>query len=88
MYLKGVGPAQKAGIAPGAKITSVDGRSFSPAVLREAVASGEPLELMLRSGDHISTHKVDYHGGEKYPHLERENGKPDLLAEIVRSKAP
>jgi hypothetical protein len=28
---------------------------------------------------------VDYHGGEKYPHLERENGKPDLLDEIVKS---
>ncbi len=82
------GPVQKAGIAPGAKITSVDGRGFSPTVLREAAASGEPIELMVRNGEHISTHRVDYSGGEKYPHLERENGKPDLLTEIVRSKVP
>ncbi len=82
------GPVQKAGIAPGAKITSVDGRSFSPSVLREAAGSGEPVELMVRNGEHISTHKVDYRGGERYPHLERENGKPDLLAEIVRTKVP
>jgi hypothetical protein len=41
--------------------------------------------LTVRNGEHISTHKVDYHGGERYPHLERENGKPDLLAEIVRA---
>ena len=79
------GPVQKAGIAPGAKITSVDGRAFSPTVLREAAASGEPIELMVRNGEHISTHRVDYSGGEKYPHLERQNGKPDLLAEIVRA---
>ncbi len=82
------GPAQKAGLAPGAKITSVDGRAFSPTVLREAAASSEPVELMVRNGEHISTHKVDYHGGEKYPHLEREIGKPDLLAEILRSRVP
>jgi len=79
---------QKAGIAPRAKITSVDGRAFSPTILRQAAASGEPIELMVRSGEHISTHKVDYRGGDKYPHLERENGKPDVLAEIVRSKVP
>ena len=79
------GPVQKAGIAPGAKITSVDGRAFSPSVLREAAASGEPIELMVRNGEHISTHRVDYSGGEKYPHLERQNGKPDLLSEILRS---
>ena len=82
------GPVQKAGIAPGAKITSVDGRTFSPIVLREAAASGEPIELMVRNGDHISTHRVDYSGGEKYPHLERENAKPDLLSGILRSRVP
>jgi predicted metalloprotease with PDZ domain len=82
------GPVQKAGIAPGAKITSIDGRAFSPTVLREAAASDGPLEFMVRSGDHISTHKVDYHGGEKYPHLDRENNKPDLLSDIVRAKVP
>jgi len=79
------GPVQKAGIAPGAKITSVDGRAFSTTALREAAASGEPIELMVRNGEHISTHRVDYHSGERYPHLERVNGKPDLLTEIVRA---
>ena len=82
------GPVQRAGFAPGAKITSVDGRAFSPTVLREAAASGEPVELVVRNGEHSSTHRVDYRGGDKYPHLERENGKPDLLAEIVRTKVP
>ena len=32
------GPAQKAGIAPSAKLIAVNGRQFTPTVLREAVA--------------------------------------------------
>ena len=84
-------PGAKSGHRAGATITSVNGRQFSPTVLREAVQgaakSGEPIELMVRNGEYISTHKVDYHGGEKYPHLERRNGKPDMLTEIVRPRA-
>jgi hypothetical protein len=30
---------------------------------------------------------VEYHGGEKYPHLEATSGKTDVLAEISRMKA-
>jgi hypothetical protein len=42
--------------------------------------------LVAKNGDYFSTHKVDYRGGERYPHLERMNGKPDLLMEIVRPR--
>ena len=84
------GPMQKAGIAPGAKITSVDGRQYSAAVLRESVQSastiGDPIEVVVKNGEYFSTHKVDYRGGEKYPHLERENRKPDVLSDIVRAR--
>jgi len=30
--------------------------------------------------------KLDYHGGEKYPHLVRVESNPDLLTEIYRAK--
>ncbi len=84
------GPVQKAGIAPGARITSVNGRQFTAAQLRDAVqsaaSSGEPIELVVKNGDYFSTHNVDYRGGEKYPHLERAAGKADMLAEIVRAR--
>jgi hypothetical protein len=43
---------------------------------------------MVQNGEHISTHKVDYRGGDKYPHLEREGGKPDMFANILRPIAP
>jgi hypothetical protein len=32
--------------------------------------------------------KIDYHGGEKYPHLERDSSAPDLLDDIVKPLAP
>jgi len=32
------------------------------------------------------TYKIDYHGGEKYPHLVRDDSKPDLLTEILKAK--
>ena len=84
------GPVQKAGIAPGARITSVNGRQFTAALLREAVQSaangGDSIELVVKNGDYFSTHSVDYRGGEKYPHLERAAGRPDLLMEIVRPR--
>jgi predicted metalloprotease with PDZ domain len=84
-------PAQKAGVIPGATITSVDGRQFTTTVLREevrgAAKTAGPIELMIRNGEYTSTRKVDYHGGERYPHLERRNGQPDMLTEIVQPRA-
>ncbi len=59
-------------------------------MLREAVQmagnGGEPIELVVKNGDYFSTHNVDYRSGEKYPHLERASGRPDLLADIVRAR--
>ena len=84
-------PAQKAGVVPGAMITSVNGRQFTATVLREevqsAAKSSDPVELTVRSGEYTSTRKVDYHGGERYPHLVRRTGQPDMLTEIVQSRA-
>jgi predicted metalloprotease with PDZ domain len=81
------GPADRAGVAPLVKIVAVDGRQFSTGLLREAIEAAaskpEPLELLVRSGEFYKTYKVDYHGGERYPHLERDPSKPDLLSQIV-----
>jgi len=83
------GPAQKAGIAPAVKLIAVNNRQFNETVLREAIqhaaSSPEPIALLTRSGEYFSVHTVDYHGGEKYPHLVRDESKPDLLSQIGRS---
>jgi predicted metalloprotease with PDZ domain len=85
-------PAASAGIAPGMKLVAVNGRRWSPddlhAAIRRAKTGGEPIELLIENEDFFQTYRVDYHGGERYPHLERISGKPDLLGEIARMKAP
>jgi len=85
-------PAAQAGIAPEMKLVAVNGRRWTPDVLREAIRAvkggGESIELLLENDDYFHTYRVDYHGGERYPHLERVTGKPDLLTDIAAMKAP
>jgi predicted metalloprotease with PDZ domain len=82
--------ADTAGVGPGMKLVAVNGRRWSAERLRQAVAAtrqGEPLRLLLENGDYFETVALDYAGGEKYPHLERESSKPDLLADIFRPRS-
>jgi predicted metalloprotease with PDZ domain len=83
-------PAAKAGIGPGMKLVAVNDRRFSPEILRDAVkatkTSNSPLELLVENTDYYKTYKIDYHGGEKYPHLVRDESKPDLLTDILKAK--
>jgi predicted metalloprotease with PDZ domain len=85
------GPAQKAGIAPATKLIAVNGRQFTPTVLRETVAKtatdAKPIELLIKTGDYYETHRVEYRGGERYPHLDRVESAPDLLSQIIASKS-
>lgn len=80
------GPSAEAGIAPNMKLIAVNGREFNPTTLREAVqqtaTSTAPLDLLLKTGVYYKTYRVDYHGGEQYPHLERDEGAPDLISAI------
>jgi predicted metalloprotease with PDZ domain len=81
------GQAQKAGISPATKLIAVDGRQYFPVVLREAVQSAvtktAPIELLVKNGEYYQTFKIDYHGGEQYPHLTRDESKADVLSKII-----
>jgi predicted metalloprotease with PDZ domain len=81
------GPAQKAGISPAVKLIAVNGRQYTPTVLREAVAAARPVDLLVKNGEFYQTYHVDYRGGEKYPHLVRDSSAPDLLTAILSPKA-
>jgi predicted metalloprotease with PDZ domain len=80
------GVSAKAGIIPSTKLIAVNGRQFNPTTLREAVqqtaTSATPLELLIKTGDYYKTYRVDYRGGERYPHLERDSAAPDLISLI------
>jgi predicted metalloprotease with PDZ domain len=82
-------PAAKAGLAPGMRIAAVNGRRFTPEGLQDAIANSTstPMELIVESAEYFKTLKIDYNGGAKYPHLERVEGKPALLDEIIKPHA-
>jgi predicted metalloprotease with PDZ domain len=81
-------PAAKAGLGPGMKVVAVGGRRFTLDALRDAVKATKtdtgPLEVIAANGDFFGTYRVDYHGGERYPHLERDATRPDLLSAVVK----
>jgi predicted metalloprotease with PDZ domain len=82
--------AAKAGIGPGMKIVAVNGRRITSDVWRDAIraskTSSSPIEVIVENTDYFRAVKLDYHGGEKFPHLIRDESKPDLLTEIFRAK--
>ena len=80
------GPAQKAGVTPSVKLLAVNGRQFTPTVLREAVGKGGTIDLLVKNGEFYQTFHVPYSGGEKYPHLTRDSATPDLLTSIIAPK--
>jgi len=69
----------------------VNGREFTPALLRAAVheteGAGPAVELIVENTGYYKVVKVDYHGGERYPVLERVAGTPDRLEEILKPEA-
>ena len=81
--------AANAGIGPGMQVVAVNGRKFTPEVWHDVLkatktASG-PLQLLIENTDYFTTYSLNYHGGEMYPHLERETSQPDLLSDIIKA---
>ena len=83
-------PAAKAGLVPGMKVVRVNDRAWSAAVMHEALkkakAGNELLSLAIDDEGTVKSYQLNYHGGERFPHLERDAGKPDLLTEILKPK--
>ena len=81
-------PAFKAGLAPGAKLLAVNGLAAdAPSVLSDAITAAatttQPVVLLVRSGNRYREVPIDYHGGLRYPHLERIAGTQDRLDDIL-----
>jgi predicted metalloprotease with PDZ domain len=84
-------PADKAGISPAMKLMAVNGRRWTPELLRAATkvtAVGQPVQLLVDNADYFKTCNLDYHDGEKYPVLTRNETKPDLLSGILKPLTP
>jgi predicted metalloprotease with PDZ domain len=84
------GPAFNQGIAVGSNLISVNGDAYSAEVLRRAITaakdSHDPIQLVVKNGDQYRVIDLDYHEGNRYPHLERVRGQPDRLGSIFSAR--
>jgi len=80
-------PAFKAGLTEGEKILAVDGFAYSAEILKDAIKSAAvskaPLELIVKDGDRYRVARIEYSGGLRYPHLERDPAQAALLDDIL-----
>lgn len=83
-------PAFNAGLAPSMQIIAVNNTQFSADALKDAVTDAKgskaPIKLLVKNFDQYSEIQIDYHDGHKYPHLERIEGKPDYLSQLLTAR--
>ena len=81
-------PSDKAGLGPGMLIAAVNGRQYTASLLSDAITSAkdskDPIELIVVNTGYYKVVKIDYHDGLRFPHLERIQGTPDRLDDIVK----
>ena len=85
------GPAFNQGVTVGSQVVAVNGVSYSNESLRRAVTAAKServtIELLIKSGDQYRTIALDYRGGLRYPHLERDAAASDRLGEILSPRS-
>jgi len=68
----------------------VGDRAASAEVLRQAVTAAkggsDPIVLILKNGDRFRTQSFAWHDGLRYPRLERIEGTPDRLGDILTAR--
>ena len=83
-------PAFNAGLGSGTTVVAVNDLAYDKATLEDAVKAAKtdkaPIRLMVKEFNRYRTVDVDYHGGLRYPHLERIEGKPDYLTQIFAAR--
>lgn len=80
--------AFKAGMAPGEKISHVNGQPFSSALLLAAVkaSASQPVRLAFELDGKKHDVQLDYRDGLRYPALVRVPGKPDYLSPLLKPR--
>lgn len=81
-------PAYDAGLGPGMRIVAVNGRRASDELLRNAIREAKKpdsgIDLIVENAGFFKVIKIEYHGGERYPHLVRESRNPAYLDDILK----
>ncbi len=81
-------PAWNAGLGFNQKLVAVNGRTYSDALLYDALKSAqrshEPIQLLVMKDDVYRTIAIGYYDGPRYPHLVRVTDLPDRLSIVVK----
>jgi hypothetical protein len=79
----------RAGLAGNTTIVAVNNRAYKPELLKAAVKAAKdskaPIELLVKKGTTYRSIGLDYHGGLRYPRLERIPGTRDRLELLLRA---
>jgi len=80
-------PAATAGLAPGMRLIAVNGRRWSADLINRAIdeakATGAPIELLVENAEFVHSMHIDYRAGRRFPHLVRDETRPDFLTDIL-----
>jgi predicted metalloprotease with PDZ domain len=81
------GPAFNAGMAVGNQLIAVNGRAFDADDLKQAIrnaaGNGRAVELLLKDGKLYRTVALDWHGGLRFPRLEKTGKGPGTLDALL-----
>jgi predicted metalloprotease with PDZ domain len=79
--------AFNAGITVGSQIVAVNGRNFSMDAIKDAIkagaGNGPAPQLLIHDGDVYKTVTLDWHGGLRYPRLEKVGKGPGTLDALL-----
>ena len=71
-------------------LLAVNGTAYTPKLLKAAIqaakTSPQPINLLVKKGKQFQTVALDYHGGLRYPQLERIAGTRDRLSAILQAR--
>ena len=80
-------PAFNAGLTIGTELIAVNGRKFDGDALKQAIkgaaGNGPAAELLIHDGDLYRTVRLDWHGGLRYPRLQKVGSGPGTLDALL-----
>ena len=79
--------ADQAGLAPGSRLFALNGRHWSEDIVRDqlkaSVEGARTFSLLVEKDEVFRNYDLHYSGGERFPALERDPGKPDVFSQIM-----
>ena len=73
------------------KVLAVNGRLYNHDLLADAIKASkdgkEPIVLLVVDDEYVKTVTLDYHGGEKFPQLVRNEKLADGLSELAKARS-